>query len=90
MRRLLMVRCSACVGLSLNLGIGRVNLGSRLQSETYSTIEWSKILAEGFRPLQAHLMQFHQYHSMHGSAMQYYGRLRFPMGTCDFLTPAPP
>jgi hypothetical protein len=30
------------------------------------------------------------YHSMHGSAMQYYGRLRFPMGTCDFWTPAPP
>jgi hypothetical protein len=24
------------------------------------------------------------HHSMHGCAMQYYGRLRFPMGTCDF------
>jgi hypothetical protein len=27
------------------------------------------------------------HHSMHGSAMQYYGRLRFPMGTCDFWIP---
>jgi hypothetical protein len=27
------------------------------------------------------------HHSMHRSAMQYYGRLRFPMGTCDFLPP---
>jgi hypothetical protein len=27
-------------------------------------------------------------HSMHGIAMQYYGRLCFPMGTCDFWTPA--
>jgi hypothetical protein len=27
------------------------------------------------------------YHSMYGIAMQYYGRLRFPMGTCDFWTP---
>jgi hypothetical protein len=29
-----------------------------------------------------------RYHrSIHGSAMQYYGRLRLPMGTCDFWTP---
>jgi hypothetical protein len=28
--------------------------------------------------------------SMHGSAMQCYGRLRFPIGTCDFWTPATP
>jgi hypothetical protein len=27
------------------------------------------------------------YHNMHGSAMQYYGRLRFPMGKCDFGPP---
>jgi hypothetical protein len=25
--------------------------------------------------------------SVDSSAMQYYGRLRFPMGTCDFWTP---
>jgi hypothetical protein len=30
------------------------------------------------------------YHSMHGSARQCYGRLRFPMGTCDIWTPANP
>jgi hypothetical protein len=28
-------------------------------------------------------------HSMNGSAIQFYERLRFPMGTCDFWTPAP-
>jgi hypothetical protein len=27
---------------------------------------------------------------LHGSAAQYYGRLRFPTGTCDFWTSDPP
>jgi hypothetical protein len=36
------------------------NLLTLTRSETYSTTEWSKILAEGFRPLQAHLMKSHQ------------------------------
>jgi hypothetical protein len=34
------------------------------------------------------MFTFH--HSVHASAMQYCGRLRFPMGTCDFWIPAPP
>jgi hypothetical protein len=33
--------------------------------------------------------ELYGHHSMHGSAMQCYGRLHFPMGTCDFWTSGP-